>query len=352
MKKRMTLLLFVVGVAGMSLAGPCWAGDVAVAAAAAAGGCPKCTCACSPWVGAWVGGFAPAGDSTDQCGECEKKVIETFKLAPIALTCDTFVLNLQVSLCEPKVRKAFPEATEMTEFVGVACKEGESKVVFTAVGYGMKKSETCEEVVFIAIKSGSINAPCFCGDPNAADVTETTSIFATEQDTDGDGLPDTCDSVICFSQKGVIKRILNRPPCEPARTFLAILEGCKNCQTEASGKAFFKHEDNEDEVSFVVTVKDIKDVTKVVLLICERVGEPEKEAVVLCPLEGTSECRSGEFSGLLCCGTIMEKHCKDPLKGEKKIAELIKAFEEGRVTVVITTKRHPTGELCGLVQDP
>jgi len=353
MKRRMTLLLFVVGVAGMSLVSPCGAGDVAQDALAAAAGCPKCTCACSPWAGAWVGGFAPGGDdlTTDGCARCERSVIETFKLAPISLTCDTFVLNLQVSICEPKVLNAFPEATDVTEFVGVACKDGESKVVFTAVGYGMKKSGTCNEVVFIAVKSGSICMPSFSGDPNAADVTETTAIYAAEQDTDFDGLPDTCDSVICFSRMGVIKRIVNKPPCEPAKTFLAILEACKNIQTQASGKAFFKHVDNKDELSFVVTVKNIKDVTKVVLLVCERVGEPGLEAVVLCPIEGATECRSGDFSGLLCCGTIMEKHCKGPLAG-KKIAELIKAIEEGRVTVVISTKKNPTGELCGQVQDP
>lgn len=155
----MTLLLFVVGVAGMSLVIPCGAGDVAQdALAAAAAGCPKCTCACSPWAGAWVGGFTSGGLAPDGCTPCEKSVIETFKLAPISLTCDHFVLNLQVSMCEPKVLNAFPEATDMTEFVGVACKDGENKVVFTAIGYGMKKSGTCNEVVFIAVKSGTIMA--------------------------------------------------------------------------------------------------------------------------------------------------------------------------------------------------
>lgn len=351
MKRRMTLLLFVVGVAGMSLVSPCGAGDVSQEAAAAAAGCPKCTCACSPWVGAWVGGFASGGFASDGCGECEKKVIETFKLAPIALTCDTFVLNLQVSMCEPKVLRAFPEATDMTEFVGVACKDGENKVVFTAVGYGVKKSETCNEVVFIAIKSGTINMPCFCGDPNAADVAETTSIFAAEQDADSDGLPDTCDSVMCFSQTGVIKRIVNRPPCEPAKSFLAILEACKNCQTQASGKAFFKHVDNKDEVSFVVTVKNITDPMRVVIHVASRSDEIGEEAVILCPIPPATECRSGDFSGVLCCGTIMAKHGIGPLK-DKEIAELIKAISEGRVFVVISTKKNPTGELCGKVQDP
>jgi hypothetical protein len=348
----MTLLLFVVGVAGMSLVSPCGAGDVAQdALAAAAAGCPKCTCACSPWAGAWVGGFTSGGLAPDGCTPCEKSVIETFKLAPISLTCDHFVLNLQVSMCEPKVLKAFPEATDMTEFVGVACKDGENKVVFTAIGYGMKKSGTCNEVVFIGVKSGTICMPSFSGDPNAADVTEMTSIFAAEQDADSDGLPDTCDSVMCISQMGVINRIVNRPPCEPAKTFLAILEACRNCQTHASGKAFFKRVDNKDEVSFVITVKNITDPTRVVIHVASRSGDIGEEAVILCPIPPATECRSGNFSGVLCCGTIMAKHCIGPLK-DKEIAELIKAINEGRVFVVISTKANPRGELCGQVQDP
>ncbi|RPJ39212.1 MAG: hypothetical protein EHM35_02890, partial [Planctomycetaceae bacterium] len=283
-KMRTTLLLFAVGITGTVLIGPCGAADaagdpLAVAAdplAVAAdslsiAGCPKCTCACSPFLGAWVGCFSEEGkdDAVDGNHKCDTKMIETFKFSLANLTCDQFTLNLQTGFCEEKVRRAFPEAEKVTEFVGVACKSESNKLVFTAVGYGVKKRDLCEEVVFIAIKSGTISLPCSCGDPNGADVVQTIEIFAAEQDTDCDGLPDECDSVICLSRTGMIKRIVNKPQCEQARSFVARLEPCKDVQTEATGKAFFKQVGYEDKLSFVVTVKDIKDVTKVVIHISD-----------------------------------------------------------------------------------
>jgi len=365
-KMRTTLVLFAIGMMGMVLTSSGRAADVAADATAVAvdplagavdplalaAGCPKCTCACSPFLGAWVGCFAEEGKD-----KCDKKMIETFKFSMMNLTCDQFVLNLQASFCEEKVRRAFPEAEKVTEFVGVACKSESNKLVFTAVGYGVKKKDICDEVVFIAIKSGTISLPCSCGDPNGADVTQTVQIFAAEQDTDCDGLPDECDSVICLSRTGMIKRIVNRPQCEPAKSFVARLEPCKDVQTEATGKAFFKRVDYEDKLSFVVTVKDIKDVTKVVIHVSDkpktRVDEHEDkdEAFVLCPIDGATECKSGEFSGLLCCGTIMEKDGLGPMKG-KKMDDVIKAIVEGRAVVIIKTRQNPKGEICGRVEDP
>ncbi len=365
-KMRMTLLLFAVGIAGAILISPCGAADtpavtpdpLAVPAVlatdplAVAAGCPKCTCSCSPFLGAWVGCFAEEGKD-----KCDQKMIETFKFSLANLTCDQFTLNLQTGFCEEKVRRAFPEAEKVTEFVGVACKSAPDKLVFTAVGYGVKKRELCEEVVFIAIKSGTISLPCSCGDPNGADVVQTIQIFAAEQDSDCDGLPDECDSVICLSRTGMIKRIVNRPQCEPARSFVARLEPCKDVQTEATGKAFFKQVDRENKLSFVVTVKDIKDVTKVVIHVRDKPWtrteehEDKDEAFVLCPIAGATECKSGEFSGVLCCGTIMEKDSIGPMTG-KKMDDVIKAIIEGRAVVIIKTKQNPKGELCGQIEDP
>jgi hypothetical protein len=380
-KMRTTLLLFAVGITGAVMISPCGAADTTadpppVAAnpqaatadlLAAAGdplgiaaGCPKCTCACSPWLGVWVGCFSEDGkdNAVDGRNTCGQKIIETFKFSLMNLTCDQFVLNLQTSLCEEKVRKAFPETDDVTEFVGVACKSEKDKVVFTAVGYGVKTHDKmCHETVFIAIKSGTITWPCSTGDPNKADVTETIEIFAPEQDTDCDGLPDQCESVICITRIGQLKRILNRPQCEPAKSFVARLEPCKNVQTSATGKAFFKLKQNDDKLSFAVTVKDIKDVTKVVIHVGDapkQLGEDHKdqeEAIILCPKPPDTECKSGEFSGLLCCGTLTDNDCTGPLKG-KKIADLVKAFDEGRAIVIVKTRQNPKGELCGLVEDP
>ncbi len=364
-KMQTILLLFVIGMTGTVLLSPCGAADTTAPLAVAgdslsAAGCPKCSCSCSPWLGAWVGCFTEDGkdDAVSNRNACEHKMIETFKFSLKSLTCDQFVLNLQASLCEEKVRKAFPEADRVTEFVGVACKNDYNKVVFTAIGYGVKtRDKICDEVVFIAVKSGTISCPCDT-DPNVVDVTETIEIFAAEQDTNCDGLPDECDSVICISRTGQLKRVLNRPPCEPARSFVALLEPCKDCETEATGKAFFKKIEGDDKLSFVVTVKDIKDVTKVAIHVSDVHKEVWDEAVdaeitvILCPKPPeTSECKSGDFSGLLCCGTIVDKDCAGPLKG-KKVDDLIKAIEEGRAKVVIHTRKYPKGELCGRIEDP
>jgi len=364
-KMRTTLLLFAAGILGAVLISPSRAGDVAVDPLAVAAdplsiaACPKCTCACSPWLGAWVGCFSEDGkdNAVDGKNRCDQKMIETFKFSLKHLTCDQFVLNLQASLCEEKVRRAFPETDDVTEFVGVACKNENNKLVFTAIGYGVKTHDKiCHEVVFIAIKSGTITCPCE-SDPNVVDATETIEIFAAEQDTDCDGLPDECDSVICISRTGQLKRILNRPQCEPARSFVARLEPCKDVQTDAKGKAFFKKVDYDDKLSFVVTVKDIKDVTKVVIHVSDAPKqkgddhEDKDEAIILCPIPPATDCKLGDFSGLLCCGTIIDKDCIGPLK-DKKIDDLIKAILEGRAVVIIHTKKNPKGEICGRIEDP
>jgi len=366
-KTRTTLLLFALGVGGAILISPCGAAELSAESLALAGdplgiaaGCPKCTCACSPWLGAWVGCFSEDGTDNEVNGthDCDKKMVETFKFSLMNLTCDQFVLNLQTGLCEEKVRKAFPETDKVTEFVGVACKSEKDKVVFTAVGYGVETDDKiCEEVLFIAIKSGTITWPCSTGDPNKADVVETIEIFAAEQDTDCDGLPDECDSIICISRIGQLKRIVNKPQCEPAKSFFAHLEPCKNVQTDAKGKAFFKKVENDDKLSFVVTVKDIKDVTKVAVHVSEQPKargderEDKDEAIILCPKPPDTDCKSGDFCGVLCCGTIIDKDCQGPLTG-KKIDDLVKAILEGRAVVVIHTKAYPKGELCGPVEDP
>lgn len=81
-------------------------------------------------------------------------------------------------------------------------------------------------------------------------------------------------------------------------------------------------------------------------------GEIGPEAVILCPIPPATECKSGNFSGLLCCGTITERDCTGPLTSDKKIADLVTAISEGWAFVVISTKKNPTGELCGQIQDP
>jgi hypothetical protein len=357
-KMRTTLLLFALSVGGVVLISPCGAGDVAADSLSIAG-CPKCTCACSPWLGAWVGCFSEDGkdNAMDGTYKCDQRIIETFKFSLKHLTCDQFVLNLQASLCEEKVRNAFPETDDVTEFVGVACKNDDNKLAFTAIGYGVKTHDKiCHEVIFIAIKSGIITCPSDT-DPNVVDVTETIEIFAAEQDADCDGLPNECDSVICISRTGQLRRILNRPPCQPAKSFVAHLEPCKDVQSDAKGRAFLKKVENDGKLSFVVTVKDIQDVTKVVIHVSEQPKlreddhEDKDEAIILCPKPPETECKSGDFSGLLCCGTITDRDCIGPLNG-KKIDDLIKAILEGRAVVIVHTKKCPKGELCGPIEDP
>ncbi len=187
MNKVRRVLLFSLGLALVALISLSGAGAVAdpnaSASITAAGGSSEhngedelsCSCACSPLAGSWIASLTPkeeektakptgGKDTKDsvQADSLSKKVkplLKTFKFAPVNDKCDKFVVNAQTIARPQRVIRAFPEVTDLTEFVGIACKGEEDKVNFTAISYGIERGKEEDKTVFIAVLSGTIELP-------------------------------------------------------------------------------------------------------------------------------------------------------------------------------------------------
>ncbi len=184
MNKVRNVLLFAVGLTLVTLTGLCAAGaaapaDPAAGAVAAAGqpsecGCKEeltCSCACSPLAGSWIASLTPKEEektvkATDGKDAIDGKVmkvrpvLKTFKFVPVNDQCDRFALNAQALTRPQRVIRAFPEVTDLTEFVGTACKaeskEKEKEVKFTALGFGIERGKEEDRTIFIAVLSGTV----------------------------------------------------------------------------------------------------------------------------------------------------------------------------------------------------
>jgi hypothetical protein len=290
-------------------------------------------------------------------------VIQTFKFVPINQECSTFAVNSQASTRFAKVTKFWSDATDLTEFVGTACTATWNDLQFTVIGYGVQRCDTVDKVVFIEVLTGRIQVPqgcqpCAASDPNNAaasfpdelDVQIYASFFDAEQDTDRDGFPDKCQPVICQCFETKLKRVTLAQPCEETESFVAFLKACKDSNnkdvnTPATGKAFITVEQQEQEICFVLTVKNIKDVTKATIQV------NGADVVTLFPFPPETKGKDGDCEGLLACGCFTVKDCSNPWKG-KKFADIVKDIEDGKATVVVATKKFPKGEISGPIGDP
>lgn len=328
-------------------------------------GVTKCPCACSPLAGAWVASFSSPTLTN----------VQTFKFTPVNQACTRFNVNSEATIRSAKVLKAWPDANDMTEFAGTACMNEEGRVEFTAIAYGIERRFDCrcnDRIAFIAIMSGTVEVPpkeecetsctdaecgdrsvctvCKCNEPNELPIRVNIAYFDASQDTDRDGFPDQCDAVICEKHETCLKRVRLMKPCESGDTFIARMMALKGVSSGATGRAFFTLMDDDTKVQFVVTVSTMKDITKAEILIAPKEGDPGQAAVLLFPIPPEKE-KTGDFCGLLTCGTFTANDCFGPLKN-KRIADLVKAINEGRATVVVSTKKHPNGEIGGKITDP
>lgn len=332
----------------------------AAAPAIAAAGDPSCSCAlkcpcgCSPLAGAWTAKLA---------SEKKEAILATFKFLPVNDGCTKFAVNAQIPTRSAKVIKCWPDACDLTEFVGTACKGQWNDIQFTAIGYGVKRHcdpNACDpndpgakdKVVFIAVMTGMVDLPASCLDcnqppdgvcdePEEIPVTVYVSYFDAEQDQDRDGRPD-CDckeAVICACYETKLKRIDLLQPCEESKSFLACLEPCAPCPTKATGRAFFRVLYGENKLSFVLTAKGVRDVKKATI----QVGGAD-----VAQLAGRKD---GDCWGLLECGYVQPKDCSGPWKN-KGLAEIVKALEAGQATVLVCTDAYPAGEISGRIEDP
>lgn len=299
--------------------------------------------ASSPLAGAWVAKLTSRDES----------FIQTFTFVPITQDCSQFVLNAQTTTRLGKVIKFWPDATSLTEFVGTASPSTWEDLQFTALSYGVARSEKQDQIRFIAIMTGRIEMPGGgASDPTAKipDELQATiyiSYFDAGQDLDGDGFPD-CDSseavlCVCFDTK--LKRVPQREPCEESKSFVACLEKCKDVNTPATGRAFFRILEGDQKICFVLTVKGIQDVTKATVQV------NGTDALTLFPFPPNTKGKDGDCEGLLSSGSFSAKDCYGPWKN-KKFADIEAAMAQGQATVVVFTKKCPKGEICGKTENP
>jgi hypothetical protein len=287
MKKVRCVLLLAMGLTLVPLTGVCGAAaaapaDPVSAAIAAAGqssecGCEdglSCSCACSPLAGSWVASLWPKeyekdavevtggkdgkdGKDTDGASKKARPTLKTFKFTPVNDKCDKFALNAQAVTRPQRVITAFPEVTDLTELVGIACKADskEKEVNFTAIGFGVERGKEYDKTVFITVLSGTVALPddggkdtkysadagkdqgkdsgkdqgkdngkdqdqSKCNEPEKLEAELTVAYFdAEQQDEDGDGFPDErAEPIVCLAFKAELKRVVLLPQCKPTKT--------------------------------------------------------------------------------------------------------------------------------------
>jgi hypothetical protein len=103
--------------------------------------------------------------------------------------------------------------------------------------------------------------------------------------------------------------------------------------------------EHEQKICFLLTVKNIADVTKAVLQVSGA------DVVTLFPLPPETGGKDGDCDGLLGSGCFYAKDCIGSWKG-KKFSDIEKAIQEGQTTVVVCTKEWPKGEIGGKCQSP
>jgi len=262
-------LMALIGVFGAGAAAPADTAPGAIVAAGQSSDCSckddlSCSCACSPLAGAWIASLFPKeyddavtvaskksgkdgkdGKDANDVDQKVKPVLKTFKFTPVNDKCDRFALNAQALTRPQRVITAFSEVTDLTEFVGIACKSESYKVNFTAIGYGVERNEA-DKTVFIAVLSGTVTLPDEggkdgtysadagkdgkdtgkdqdqqkCNEPEKLSAELTVAFFdAEQQDEDGDGFPDErAEPIVCLAFKAEFKRVVLLPQCKPTDT--------------------------------------------------------------------------------------------------------------------------------------
>jgi len=289
------------------------------------------------------------------------------------------------------VAKFWPDACDQTEFVGIACKDEWKDMKFTAISYGVKRCETTpkagglavgasseiistptcpsattDEVVFIAVMTGRIKIPdsCLqcdqtdynsdgsytgqCKEPKELQATIYVSYFDAAQDVDHDGFPDwKCDeAVLCVRCETCLERVELVEPCEAeSKSYVACLLAYKGSDTAATGRLFLRNIEAEQKLCFVLTVRDITDVTRAAIQV------DGSDVVTLFPFPPDTNSKDGDCEGLLSCGCFYPKDCSSSWKN-RKFVDIVKDIEDGKATVVVCTRKSTTGEIGGKIQDP
>jgi hypothetical protein len=115
-------------------------------------------------------------------------------------------------------------------------------------------------------------------------------------------------------------------------------------ETKATGHAEFKLSKDGSTISYILTVKDIENVTAAHI----HAGKKGESGA---PVAGlfAGPIKGGVFSGELAKGTITDRDLVGKLAG-KTIGDLVKLIKDGGAYVNVHTVKNPNGEIRGQIK--
>jgi len=115
-------------------------------------------------------------------------------------------------------------------------------------------------------------------------------------------------------------------------------------ETKATGEADFKLSEDGKELTYILKLKDIENVTAAHI----HTGMAGSNGGPVAGLFAGPK-KGGMFSGELAKGTITEKDLIGPLAG-KTVGDLVKMIKEGAAYVNVHTDKYPDGEVRGQIK--
>ncbi|MGC1453614.1 MAG: CHRD domain-containing protein [Nitrospirota bacterium] len=130
-------------------------------------------------------------------------------------------------------------------------------------------------------------------------------------------------------------------------TFKAPLSGKEvvpAIETKAKGEADFKLSKDGKELTYILKLKDIENVTAAHI---HAAMKGENGGPVAGLFAGPK--KDGKFSGEIAKGTITDKDLIGPLAG-KTVGDLVKMIKDGGAYVNVHTEKYPDGEVRGQIK--
>ncbi len=115
-------------------------------------------------------------------------------------------------------------------------------------------------------------------------------------------------------------------------------------ETKAKGEADFKLSKDGKELTYILKVKDIENVTAAHI----HTGMKGENGGPVAGLFAGPK-KDGKFSGEIAKGTITDKDLIGPLAG-KTIGDLVKLIKDGGAYVNVHTEKYPDGEVRGQIK--
>ncbi|HUI47008.1 MAG TPA: CHRD domain-containing protein [Nitrospirota bacterium] len=115
-------------------------------------------------------------------------------------------------------------------------------------------------------------------------------------------------------------------------------------ETKATGYAQFKLSKDGKEITYILRMKDIDDVTAAHI----HAGKKGESGAPVAGLFMGPK-KEGKFSGVLAKGTVTDKNLVGKLAGET-IGDLAKLIKDGEAYVNVHTVKNPNGEIRGQIK--